>query len=262
MNDKKMNVEDFVNSIMGLDPKDAKKMVLYIERIQPLVSGSWAATTLEDICQIHEPKGEWSKIETKATSILEEIQRIRVKTGMSKKLCLEHDLATPVEWKSHFNRAHGRIGLGKLEAAIEDLTEALVCHQAMMGFVNGLRKPEDEIDILYFRGECLFKLNDLDKAIVDFQAAHAGVRAVGDKWNGKPDRPMEVVKYLLMAMAKVEASKWPVASTILATGTRFDRKGSWIELLLFRELSLSRMWSYSASCQAKAMCPLSKRLVL
>jgi hypothetical protein len=42
----------------------------------------------------------------------------------------------------------------------------------------------------------------VDKAVVDFQAAHAGVRAKGDKWGGLPARPMEIVKYLLMAMAK------------------------------------------------------------
>jgi hypothetical protein len=103
----------------------------------------------KQICQIREPKNEWSKIVTKATSILEEIQRIREKTGVSKKLCLQHDLATPVEWKSYLNRAHGRIGLGNLEAAIVDLTEALVFHQTLVGVGNGLRKEEDEIDILF-----------------------------------------------------------------------------------------------------------------
>jgi hypothetical protein len=101
------------------------------------------------ICQIREPKKEWSNIVTKATSILEEIQRIREKPVVSKQLCLQHDLATPVEWKSYLNRAHGRIGLGNLEAAIEDLTEALVLHQALVGFGNGLRKEEDEIDFSF-----------------------------------------------------------------------------------------------------------------
>lgn len=195
--------EDFVKSLDGLSPEEIKRTILYLARLQQLYPG-WVAISIE-ICESHEPRKEWYKIETKSTGILDTLQSVRLEVGMDKKQCLSRGLLLAVEWESHFNRAQGRIGLGNFVGAIEDLTEALVVRQSTLDYDNEHSKTE--VEILYFRGKCLMKLNKLERAIVDFQGAHSCIRIIGDKWDGKPLIPMEIVKHLLMATAKQKQNR-------------------------------------------------------
>lgn len=198
----KASVQDFVQSLSGLEPEQVQNVVEYVERARDLMLDQHDAI-LKEICEIDEPKGKWHTIEAKTTRIIEDFETIRSETKLDKKECLSLGLVLPSERIAYYNRAQARFRgaapTWNLRGAVEDLAEALAIHQAL--YYSEEIGDQTNVKILYLRGKCLMELKDMGAAIVDFEAAHSAIRVIGDSWNGTKTLPMDVVKHLLMAKA-------------------------------------------------------------
>lgn len=196
------SLEDFVKGVEGLTEDESASVLLYASHMKHFEASEQLNNLFKAICDRHEPRGEWQVIETKSTTVLEDIHRLRTDCGVEKKRCYELKLLASSERNAYFNRAHGRIGLGNTHGAIEDLTEALAVQQTFYSGKDGEVGSEFDVEILYHRGTCHLKLDNLDEAIRDLRGACSGLRVIGDDWGGKIDIPLNVVMSYLIAMGK------------------------------------------------------------
>lgn len=196
-----LDLERFVKIFPGLEHDEQQRLFGYLNRILSLRGGRWEEL-IKQICNRHDPRKEWSKIEAKSSSILEDLDHAREEFGFDKKRCFDLGIVFPSERTYHYNRAQGRIGLGNLEGAIEDLTEALMVQPFPTDPNDDPRSRVYDVDILFERAKCHWKLENLEEAIVDLKASHSGLRILGDAWDGRVRTATGVVQYLLMAMVK------------------------------------------------------------
>lgn len=154
-----------------------------------------------EICK-HEKKGDWLRIHRIASSIIDEINRYRSECGLDKDWCIERGLFSPGERLAFFNRTQARMrGLNNPRGAIEDFTEALSYYQAFWKLDYG-DIDTYMVEHLYDRAQCHIMLEDLESAYEDLRACCSGIRAIGDDWSGLPSIPPNIVKTMLMIMAK------------------------------------------------------------